>query len=304
MDMLVGSSGFVGTNLLLKHDFDELYNSANIEGSYGRNPDLLVYAGVPAAMFLANSNPQADMAVIANAVENICKINPGRLVLISTIAVLDDPIGADESVVIDKSKLPAYGFHRLHLEKLARETVKDCHIIRLPALFGKNLKKNFIYDYIHFFPPMLNAAKFSELSAQEPIIKEHYMLETNGFYKLQDNGNHELKAAFERAGFSALNFTDSRSVFQYYNLAKLWTDIETVINHKITIQHMATEPTSAGEVYAYLSGKKFSNELSTPLKYDYRTKNADVFGGKNGYITNKQTILQELKAFVREETAL
>lgn len=54
MKSLVGFTGFVGSNLAMSTDFDGLYNSANIEEAYGTNPDLLVYAGVPAQKFIAN----------------------------------------------------------------------------------------------------------------------------------------------------------------------------------------------------------------------------------------------------------
>jgi hypothetical protein len=66
-------------------------------------------------MFLANANPDADMAVISNAVNNIRKIAPKRLVLISTVAVLDNPVGADDDAVIDVGTLKPYGYNRLRL---------------------------------------------------------------------------------------------------------------------------------------------------------------------------------------------
>lgn len=301
MEALVGYTGFVGFNITAKHKFDKLYNSANIMESFGTNPDLLVYAGVPSAMFLANNDPEADLAVIKNAASNIRKINPKRLVLISTIAVLDNPIGTAEDTVINKNKLTAYGYNRLYLEEAAREFKADCHIIRLPALFGKNIKKNFIYDFIHFLPAMLTSSKFTELSAQEPIIKKYYLLEDNGFYKLQDGRNLELRAAFERLGFSALTFTDSRSVFQFYNLNRLWSDIKTVIKYDISLLHTAVEPTSVNEVYEYLTGIKFVNETLKPFNYDYRTKYDGIFGGQGGYCTDKQNVLKDIMNFVKEE---
>ena len=45
---LVGYSGFVGSNIASYCQFDGLYDSSNVEQSYGTNPDLLVYSGVPA----------------------------------------------------------------------------------------------------------------------------------------------------------------------------------------------------------------------------------------------------------------
>lgn len=297
MEILVGYTGFVGGNILEKHTFDSLYNSKNIIEAFDTHPDLLVYSGVPAEMFLANSNPSADLAVCENAARNICKIAPKRVVLISSIAVLDNTNGTDEEYTVNATKLKAYGANRYHLEKLVQRSISDCHIIRLPALFGKGLKKNFIYDIINFVPAMLKTNKYIEFSAKEPLIDKSYTPLENGFHKLKEN-SLELKEAFSRVGFSALNFTDSRSVFQFYNLANLWQDIEIMLRNNIPLLHLATEPLSASEVYTYVTGKKFINETANPYNYNYCTKYANLFGRENGYLYDKEKVLKEIKEFV------
>ena len=57
MKILVGHTGFVGSNLKAQTTFDRLYNSGNITDAFGTNPDLLVYSGVRSEKFLANSDP-------------------------------------------------------------------------------------------------------------------------------------------------------------------------------------------------------------------------------------------------------
>ena len=84
-DLLVGSTGFVGGNLAAKHAFAAVCHSTDIAAQFGAKPDLCVYAGVPAAMFLANADPDADLAVMAAARENLRQIAPKQLVLISSI---------------------------------------------------------------------------------------------------------------------------------------------------------------------------------------------------------------------------
>ena len=120
-DLLVGSTGFVGGNLLAKHTFAAACHSSDITAQYGTRPDLCVYAGVPAAMFLANADPEADLAVMRAARENIRQIAPKRLVLISSIAVLADSRGVyEDSPARDTEGLPAYGKNRLQLERWVR----------------------------------------------------------------------------------------------------------------------------------------------------------------------------------------
>lgn len=305
MVALVGYTGFVGSNIYASagNEVDKVYNSKNIEEAYGLNPDLLVYAGLRAEKYLANNAPEQDMELIRQAEENISKINPKKLVLISTIDVFKVPKNVDENSVIDTENLHAYGYNRYQLEVWVRENYPDALIIRLPGLFGKNIKKNFIYDYINVIPFMLRKEKFKELSAIDPELNKYYVLQNNGFYKVNitDEDREKLKDRFRKLGFSALNFTDSRSVYQFYNLANLWKDINTALNTGITMWHPATEPVSAAEVYEYLTGEKFVNELGgVPAGYDYKTRYAKVFGGVTGYILDKERILKEIKSFVEK----
>ena len=65
--MLVGYTGFVGSNLSCQYDFTERYNSKNIEDAYGSKPDLLIYAGIRAEKYLANQDPNKDLRNIENA---------------------------------------------------------------------------------------------------------------------------------------------------------------------------------------------------------------------------------------------
>lgn len=307
MEIIVGYTGFVGTNLVEKHTFDGMYNSKNITEAYGTEPDLLVYTGVPAEMFLANQNPAADLAVIEQAIENIKQIRPKKIVLISTIAVYQEPDGVDEDTQIQEETLTAYGANRLLLEKWVEEHVEEHLIVRLPGLYGKNLKKNFIYDFIHYIPAMLNEEKYTELSGKEILIKEHYVLQPNGFYKcdLPLEAKRErtvLKEAFKRVGFSALNFTDSRGVFQYYNLSNLWNDIETALAHGIIKLNLAVEPVTIAELYKELTGEVFVNELPRAISYfNYKTKYDAIFGGSNGYIRTKDEVLKDVKLYINEQ---
>ena len=300
---LVGYTGFVGSNIYEAGSFDGVYNSKNIEEAYGTNPDLLIYAGLRAEKYLANSAPEKDMELILQAEENIIKINPQKLVLISTIDVFKVPKGVDENSVIDTENLQPYGYNRYQLELWVRQKYPDALIIRLPGLFGKNIKKNFIYDYINVIPFMLKGEKFEELAQKDSELRKYYQLQDNGFYKasVPDEDRDELKERFKKLGFSALNFTDSRSVYQFYNLSRLWSDIQLALQNDITLWHPATEPVSAGEVYEYLTGGKFVNELGgMPSDYDYKTVYAEIFGGKEEYIENKADIMAEIMEFVEQ----
>lgn len=299
---LVGYTGFVGSNLDASTNFDGRYNSKNISSAYGTEPDFLIYSGVTAAKYIANSAPEKDFEIILQAQENIKKISPKKLVLISTIDVFKNPVEVDEDSQIESEDLQAYGKNRRLLEIWVRENFPDALIIRLPGLFGKNLKKNFIYDFIKIIPLRLNEKLFNEFSQKEPALKNFYSQENN-FYKCNDLSDEEketLKEIFNRLNFSALNFTDSRSIYQFYPLERLWSDIEIALKNDLRLLHFATEPIQVGELYEFLSGKNFVNELSgQPARYDYRTKFAALFGGRGNYLLDKISVMNSIADFVK-----
>lgn len=304
MKALVGYTGFVGSNLSEASHFDGLYNSRNIESAYGTRPELLIYSGVRAEKYLANNAPEKDMELILQAQENIRKIDPQKLVLISTVDVFRSPVGVDENSAVDTEGLHTYGYDRYMLEVWVRENYPDALIVRLPGLFGKNIKKNFIYDYINVIPFMLKKDKFVELSGRDPSLAGYYELQENGFYKVKvaDEDREALKAKFKKLGFSALNFTDSRNVYQFYDLRRLYDDILTALDAGLMLWHAATEPVNAGELYEYLTGEPFINELGgVPVSYDFRTVHDALYGGKNGYICDKKTVMEQIRSFVMSE---
>ena len=301
-DLLVGSTGFVGGNLRAKHTFAAVCHSSDIAAQYGTQPDLCVYAGVPAAMFLANADPEADMEVMRTARENLRKIAPKSLVLISSIAVFADSRGRCEDDAPDTDGLPAYGRNRLQLEQWVREDFNDALIVRLPALYGAGLKKNFLFDLHTITPAMLKPEKYTELAQKSPLVRDGYTLADNGFYKL--NGAVDaaaLREFFAGNDFNALAFTDSRSRYQFYHLARLWQDVQTALQNGLTTLNLTTPPVTAEEVYTTVTGKAdWQNELpKPPFDYDLRSRHAALLGGADGYLCTKQQELDEICAFMR-----
>lgn len=149
---------------------------------------------------------------------------------------------------------------------------------------------------------MLNADKYRQLAAEDNLIASRYELQDNGFYRCNvscKEDEAELKLHFEKLGFSALLFTDSRSQYQFYNLSYLWEHIQTALDSHLTVLNPATEPVKIAELTEYISGTPFVNEIRDdyPVQ-DYRTKHASLFGGKNGYMFDKGFVMEDIKNFV------
>lgn len=298
---LVGCTGFVGSNLAASHPFEGQYHSTDIKTAFGTNPRLLVYAGLPAAKYLANTDPEADWAVCRSAAENIRAIHPDKLVLISTVDVFSDSRGADESTLPDLENPQAYGRNRAKLEQLVRTDFPNALIVRLPALYGLGLKKNFLFDLHTITPAMLREDKYRQLSAESPLVRVSYEPDANGFYRLSPEADKTaLRVFFAANDFNALSFTDSRSRYQFYPLFRLWQDICTALGAGLTLLHPATPPVSAAEIYTAVTGRSnWENLLSPPpADYDLHTRHAALFGGEGVYLCDRQAELDAIERFM------
>lgn len=146
---LIGYTGFVGGNLNNQYKFTDLYNSKNFQEMKEQEYDIVVCAGVSAVKWMANKEPEKDLASI-KALEKILKtIRAKRFILISTIDVYPIAQGKDEDFDCSNAETDAYGTHRQQFEKFCTQHFNNCTIIRLPGLFGDGLKKNIIYDLLN-----------------------------------------------------------------------------------------------------------------------------------------------------------
>ena len=175
---LIGYTGFVGSSILSQQSFDYLYNSKNIEDIQSKHFDLVVCAGAPGTKWLANKEPETDLATIQRLINNLSTITARKLVLLSTIDVYSEVNGVNEDSPILTETLYTYGKHRRMLEEFVINHFNSL-IVRLPGLFGEGLKKNLIYD-------LLNS------SDHDNINPEHILQ----FYSL-DHLSHDINRALE-----------------------------------------------------------------------------------------------------------
>jgi hypothetical protein len=148
MDALIGHSGFVGSNLKLQGHFEAEFRSTDIERIEGRTFDRVICAGVTAVKWWANDNAEEDLRRIEALMRHLDRVEAKRFVLISTVDVYERPVDVDEDDPPALATLQAYGRHRALLEQYVAERFPVHHILRLPALFGRYLKKNAIYDLL------------------------------------------------------------------------------------------------------------------------------------------------------------
>lgn len=144
---IIGHSGFVGGLLSRRMHFTQSYRRSDIDLISGQSFDLIVCAGMPAAKWVANREPEVDTLNTDRLINALESVRAGAFVLISTIDIYQNDEICTETTIPRPEHI--YGSNRLRLERFVKTTFPVHHILRLPALFGEGLKKNALYDLIH-----------------------------------------------------------------------------------------------------------------------------------------------------------
>jgi nucleoside-diphosphate-sugar epimerase len=95
---------------------------------------------------------------------------------------------------------------------------------------------------------------------------------------------------------------DSRGVFQFYDITRLWGDVELALDNELSLVHLPTEPVSVADVARAAFGADFTNEVTpAPARYDIHTRYGPLFGGSGPYIDDKRDTLARIAEFVASE---
>lgn len=142
---LVGHTGFVGSNLAASAAFDDVYNSTTIGDIRGQHYDLVVSAAGRADSHRINEHGEQDRRELDELIDHLCHAEIGKLVLVSTVCVYPGGTTPDESSPVSGEGLLPYGRNRVHVERVVSARM-DTLIVRLPQLYGRNMKKGIVYD--------------------------------------------------------------------------------------------------------------------------------------------------------------
>jgi hypothetical protein len=308
---LIGYTGFVGQALLRQRSFGACFNSANIGDIAGQAFDEVVCAGAPATMWAANNDPDGDRANIERLVGHLSRASVGRLILISTIAVLDDvSAGYTERTACFETRKP-YGRNRRWLEEAAASLAAKTLIVRLPALFGAGLKKNFIFDLLNPSPSFLKPEAFAVLNrvsgaATQALLERVYAFDASlSMWRLDRDAlgadRSILDGAVRHAGLEACRFTHSDSTFQFYDVSRLASDIAVVVASDIDAINICSEPMRAADIHVGLLGEPFFNSSPTLVTENVKSAHAGIFGHVGPYLLGADETMHRLRTFFASE---
>ena len=310
---LIGHTGFVGGALLRQTGFGACFNSANIAAIEGEAFGTLVCAAAPGSMLEANRAPERDRAAIDALIARLERVRAERFVLISTIAVLADFAGGDDETTRAFQQTLAYGRHRRMLEAFVEERFPGSLIVRLPALFGAGLRKNFLFDLMNPVPAMLTEAKRNALVQALDADLAAWLAglytpdAATGLLKLDRAGldadprRPALEAALDALGATATQFHHRETTYQYHDTDRLWQDIGKALAAGLTHLHLAPEPLAAADIHARLTGRPMPKTPARLHREDMRTAHAALWGAEGPYQFSAAATLERLAAFFAKQ---
>jgi nucleoside-diphosphate-sugar epimerase len=312
---LIGFSGFVGGTLCQQHVFSHLYNSSNIS-AIATAPafEMTVCAAAPGSMLEANLQPEADHSRIGALMQHLAMVRTRSFVLISSIAVLGNAdSGADEtSARFDVAS--AYGQNRRALEEFCSRHFPRCLIIRLPALFGRGLRKNFLFDLLNPVPSYWSRERLDEARRRLPPAlfdrltpfctadpaTKLLKLDRQALDAVAERA--EIEAALDHHGLAAVKFHNPLTTYQYYDMTRLWTDIAVATAADLREVHFAPEPMTAAQIHLRLIGKPMPDSAARLHIEDMRTRNAGLWGHAGRYLEGAESVLQRIERFFMAES--
>ena len=309
-DCIIGYSGTIGKHLCSKAKFKHKYNSKNIKKITNKNFDSIICCAAPGAMTVANKNPDEDLKNIKKLIKHLSFVQTKKFILISTIQVFSQLNNKNNDE--DSKKLNnkfAYGKNRRILEKFCEKKFKNVLIIRLPSLFGRYIKKNFIFDIINPLPTFLSSKKFKLISDKLHSHIRNFFI--NIYKKKNDNyyinrnllknniQKNNLIKFFKKYNFTASSLTNPGSKFQYYNLENLIKDIKLGNDLGIKYLNISTEPIYARDIYKSLTKKKMKPNNAKIYNANMISKYGKLWSDNKKYLYKKKLILKDLKKFYK-----
>ena len=149
----MGGSGLIGTTLQEQHKFDLVFSSKDAHkiDKLDLNGYDIWLSCLPATKWKVNEDIEEDIYNMQYIIKLLHKFKFNNIILFSTIDVyVDSPLESNEWYAPNISEFN-YGTNRRLFEIMVSQLLSynNLKIFRLPALFGKHIKKNIIFDLLN-----------------------------------------------------------------------------------------------------------------------------------------------------------
>lgn len=94
---------------------------------------------------------------------------------------------------------------------------------------------------------------------------------------------------------------NDQGVFQWYPLARLWDDITMARNEGLPVVNLFPEPLPMTDIIATcFPGARTGSDPASAVHYRVGTRHAECFGGRDGYVMDRERCLAAIAAFVAD----
>ncbi|MBA1288773.1 pyridine nucleotide transhydrogenase [Pseudomonas japonica] len=101
---------------------------------------------------------------------------------------------------------------------------------------------------------------------------------------------------------NSLESIDSRSVYQFYPMVNLWSDIKVALANRLKLVHLTAEPISVSDISYEGFGVPFTQStVENPPRYDMQTLHASMFGGAGAYQYSLRDTIQAVRHYAQSE---
>jgi nucleoside-diphosphate-sugar epimerase len=100
---------------------------------------------------------------------------------------------------------------------------------------------------------------------------------------------------------NALHLADHRSRLQFYDVQRLWRDVDAALGAGLDLVNLAAEPISCGEIAREVFGRTFDNETAGgPVHYDMRSVRLGRIGLQGPYAMGRDEVLRSMRGFAAD----
>ncbi len=95
-------------------------------------------------------------------------------------------------------------------------------------------------------------------------------------------------------------FVDGEAVMQFYEVGRLWDDLQTALAAGLSLLNLATEPARMGDLAAEALGVTLppaDPDAGPHARYDMRTRHGEVFGRSGPYLLTREEVTADLARF-------
>jgi hypothetical protein len=126
-------------------------------------------------------------------------------------------------------------------------------------------------------------------------FSDHFIVRLPGLF----GSGLKKNVIFDLLNDRGLEAINPASAFQYYYLARLWQDLDRAVAQGLRLLNVATEPVPTQAIVdRFFPGRAVGSQPAPLANYDFRSRHADLWSGRDGYLYSAATVLDDLAQYL------